>query len=114
MAAGASIAFQTVRSKAGTPASAKVGTSGIWARRPGARGRNRGDAAARVHRNHGDGLVDHGVDRAGDEIVDRGSRATVGDVVGLSARHMQEGDGGKMGGRARARMAEIEGTRLSP
>jgi len=64
-----------------------------------------------MHRNHGDGLIDHGVDRAGDEIVDRRTCAPVGDVVGLRAGHMQEGDGGQMPGRTRARMAEIESAR---
>ena len=65
-----------------------------------------------MHRNHGDGLVDHGVDRAGDQIVDRGTGAPVRDVVGLRACHMQEGDGSEMGGGARARMPEIESPRL--
>ena len=57
-----------------------VGSSGSWTTRARHHGKRLHGRAFDL-RDHGDGLIAHEVDLAGDEVVHRGRDATIGNVL---------------------------------
>ena len=94
--AGAKNAYQDDTSKPGTPASAIGGSVRRVAAALERGDREPAQLAALDQRQHRADVVEHDVDAAGDEVVERGPGAAIGHVQHLDAGHALEQLAGEM------------------
>ncbi len=110
--AGAMRTIGVVLAKSLTPVSCRVGTSGSWP--ASARGRTTmaRRRPPRIRSDRGRYLVDHGVDLAGQEIVQRQAVALVGDDVEAHVERLLHLQQGQVIGAAVAGMADGDLARI--
>ena len=95
--AGTKNAYHPDTSKPGRPASAIVGTSGTAGARFADVTRQRTHLALLHERHHRGDVVEEQVDAPGDEVLDRGRGAAIGDMHEIEAGRALEQLGGEMG-----------------